>query len=64
MGHLTDLLIARPRAALLAILVAALAIGSGALFLHVDFSPEQVYAGQDGAVEFCDEHRRQFRCVG
>ena len=39
----------------------ALATALGAIFLRIDFSPEQVYAGQSDEVEFCEQHRQLFR---
>ena len=56
-----DFIIDRPKLSLFLVLVLAATIGSGASRLRVDFSPEQVYVGQDAAVDFCEEHKRQFR---
>ena len=36
-------------------------IGVGALRLKIDFSPEQVYVGQDDSVEFSEQHKKLFR---
>lgn len=61
MSALFDQLIARPRSSLFGVIVLIAAIGLGAFRLQIDFSPEQVYVGQDNAVEFCEEHKRMFR---
>lgn len=61
MSRLFDLLIARPKSSLLVVLLLTLVTGAGALRLQVDFSPEQVYVGQDNAVEFCEQHKELFR---
>ena len=61
MFRIFDLIIERPKLSLAAVFVVAAMIGSGATRLHIDFSPEQVYVGQDAAVEFCEAHKRQFR---
>ncbi len=34
---------------------------AGITGLKFDFSPESVYAGQDAAVQFCEQHKRMFR---
>ena len=61
MSRLFDLLIARPKSSLLMVLVVTALIGFGALRLRIDFSPEQVYVGQDDSVEFSEEHKKLFR---
>lgn len=54
-------LIRRPKLTLLAMLCLTSVAGLGILRLRIDFSPEQVYAGQDHAVEFCERHKQLFR---
>ena len=61
MSRLFDVLIARPKASLLLIFLAALPIVAGALRMKIDFSPEQVYVGHGNDVEFCEQHKRLFR---
>lgn len=61
MSAFIDLGIRHPRAILVAVLVVAVTVGSGAFFLKIDFSPEQVYAGQSEEIEFCEQHRKLFR---
>ncbi|MCP4175239.1 MAG: MMPL family transporter [Fuerstiella sp.] len=61
MTRLFNLLIARPKTALVVVFVLAAVVGSGALRLRVDFSPEQVYVGNNSAVEFCEAHKKLFR---
>ena len=61
MTRLFNLLIAKPKTALIVVFVLAAVVGCGALRLQVDFSPEQVYVGNNTAVEFCEAHKRQFR---
>ncbi len=61
MSRLFDLLIVRPKSSLLVVFVVTALIGMGALRLRIDFSPEQVYVGQDDSVEFSEEHKRLFR---
>lgn len=56
-----DTLVRRPRTALVVMLVLTIAVGLGILRLRIDFSPEQVYAGQDDAVAFCEQHKQMFR---
>lgn len=50
-----------PRATLAAWLILCAVVSAGAARLEFDFSPESVYAGQDGAVEFCEQHKKLFR---
>lgn len=61
MVRLFDVLIRFPRTSLLVMLVVTLFITAGAFRLQIDFSPEQVYVGQDEAVDFAEAHKRQFR---
>ncbi|MCH2203328.1 MAG: MMPL family transporter [Fuerstiella sp.] len=61
MWRLIALSIAAPRRALVVVLVIASAVSTGALHLHFDFSPQQVYGGQHEAVAFSEEHKRLFR---
>ena len=60
-SRLFEVLIARPGASLAAFLLLNVVIGVGALRLRIDFSPEQVFAGQDEAVEFSERHKELFR---
>ncbi len=61
MSRLFDFLIAQPRSTLLAVVTFTILVGLGALKLRIDFSPEQVYVGQDNSVAFCEAHKRMFR---
>ena len=61
MTRLFNLLMARPKTALIVIFVLTAIIGSGVLRLRTDFSPEQVYVGNNTAVEFCEAHKSLFR---
>ena len=61
MSRLFELLFARPVASLLVVVGMVAAVSVGALQLEVDFSPEQVYSGQDDAVAFSEEHKKLFR---
>ena len=61
MTRLFNLLIAKPKTALIVVFVLTAIVGSGALRLRIDFSPEQVYVGNNTAVEFCEAHKRLFR---
>lgn len=61
MTRLFDTLISHPKLSLVVVVSFTLLVGLGALRLKVDFSPEQVYVGQDNAVEFCEQHKRLFR---
>ncbi|MCP4173178.1 MAG: MMPL family transporter [Fuerstiella sp.] len=61
MTRLFNLLTAKPKAALGVVFVLTVIVSSGALRLRVDFSPEQVYVGNNSAVEFCEAHKRLFR---
>ncbi|MCA9047743.1 MAG: hypothetical protein KDA89_03390, partial [Planctomycetaceae bacterium] len=61
MTSLFDILIARPKASLLVVLVVTAVIGAGSVRLSIDFSPEQVYVGQDREVEFSEQHKKLFR---
>ncbi|APZ93939.1 efflux RND transporter permease subunit [Fuerstiella marisgermanici] len=61
MSRLFDFLIARPKSTLLAVTTFTLLIGLGALRLRIDFSPQQVYIGEDNSVEFSEAHKKMFR---
>ncbi|MEO2019346.1 MAG: MMPL family transporter [Fuerstiella sp.] len=61
MTRLFNLLIARPKTALVVVFVFAAVVASGGLRLRIDFSPEQVYVGNNSAVEFCEAHKKLFR---
>lgn len=61
MSRLFDLLIARPKSSLLMTLIFTALISLGAARLRIDFSPEQVYVGQDDAVAFSEQHKQMFR---
>ena len=61
MSRLFELLFVRPVASLIVVVGCVAAISAGALKLNVDFSPEQVYSGQDDAVEFSEQHKKLFR---
>ncbi|MCH2210902.1 MAG: MMPL family transporter [Fuerstiella sp.] len=61
MRRLIALSIAAPRRALVVVLIVVSAVSTGALRLHFDFSPQQVYGGQHEAVAFSEEHKRLFR---
>ena len=43
------------------VVVGAIPVASGAWWMRIDFSPEQVYVGNGDAVEFCEEHKQLFR---
>lgn len=60
-SKLFGFLIERPLASLVAVAVFTVLIASGALSLKIEFSPDQVYVGRDGEVEFCEAHKQQFR---
>lgn len=61
MTRFFNVLFNRPRLSLAIALIAVGAIATGALLLEIDFSPEQVYVGEDDAVSFCEEHKKLFR---
>ena len=61
MSRFFDFLLARPRSSLLAAVMLMVVAALGMLNLEIDFSPEQVYVGQDNAVEFCEQHKKLFR---
>lgn len=61
MSQFFDFLIARPKLSLLVAVALMIVAALGILRLEIDFSPEQVYVGQDNAVEFCEQHKRLFR---
>lgn len=54
-------LIDGPVFSLIAVTIATAILGAGALFLQIEFSPDQVYVGRDGEVEFSEQHKQQFR---
>jgi len=61
MSAFFDFLIARPKSCLLVALAVMVVAALGIFRLEIDFSPEQVYVGQDNEVEFCEEHKKLFR---
>lgn len=56
-----EALFRRPRTSLAIALLAVASVACGALLLEIDFSPEQVYVGEDDAVAFCEAHKKLFR---
>lgn len=46
---------------LLLVFLVTIPIAIGALWMQIDFSPEQVYVGNGDAVEFCEQHKELFR---
>ena len=54
-------LINRPAFSLIAVTIATAVLAAGALLLKIEFSPDQVYVGRDGEVEFSEQHKQQFR---
>lgn len=54
-------LAAAPRLSLLLMLIGVVVVGSGALRLEFDFSPEQVYGGKTAEVAVCEDHKALFR---
>lgn len=61
MNSFFQLLFRQPRISLAVALAVVGCIACGALLLEIDFSPEQVYVGEDDAVAFCEEHKQLFR---
>mgnify|MGYP001310358169 CR=1 FL=1 len=61
MWRLIELTIAAPRRSLVAMLLFVFAVSTGAVFLKFDFSPQQVYGGQQDVVDFAEEHKKLFR---
>jgi len=61
MSSVFRILIARPYLSLLIVVLGAIPIAVGAVWIRVDFSPEQVYVGNGDAVEFCEAHKQLFR---
>lgn len=61
MSFFFDFLISRPKPCLLAAFAVMLVAALGIFRLEIDFSPEQVYVGQDDAVAFCEQHKKTFR---
>lgn len=61
MRRLIEKVISAPRRALAVMLAFVAAVSTGAMHLHFDFSPQQVYGGQHEAVAFCEQHKQLFR---
>lgn len=61
MMRFPDGLTLRPKLSLLLVLLCTLPVAAGALWLRIDFSPEQVYVGHGNAVDFCEQHKKLFR---
>ena len=61
MSPFFDFLIGRPKSCLLAAFAVMIVAALGIFRLEIDFSPEQIYVGQDGSVEFCEQHKKMFR---
>lgn len=61
MNSLFQVLFHKPRTSLAVALVVVGCVACGGLLLEIDFSPEQVYVGEDDAVAFCEEHKKLFR---
>jgi predicted RND superfamily exporter protein len=61
MRRLIALTIAAPRRSLAAMLLFVCAVSTGVVFLKFDFSPQQVYGGQQDVVDFSEEHKELFR---
>ena len=54
-------MIDRPWPTLVITIIVTTCFAVGGLFLTIEFSPDQVYVGRDGEVEFSEDHKRQFR---
>ena len=54
-------MIDRPWLTLVVTIIVTTCFALGGLFLTIEFSPDQVYVGRDGEVEFSEDHKRQFR---
>lgn len=61
MRRLINLTISAPRRSIVVVLAVVLVVATGALRLQFDFSPQQVYGGQDDVIAFAEEHKRMFR---
>ncbi|MCR9197421.1 MAG: MMPL family transporter [Planctomycetaceae bacterium] len=61
MNSLFQVLFHKPRTSLAVALAVVSCVACGGLLLEIDFSPEQVYVGEDDAVAFCEEHKKLFR---
>jgi uncharacterized protein len=61
MTRLFNLLIEKPKTGVVVVFFLTAVVGSGGLRLKVDFSPEQVYVGNQSAVDFCEAHKTLFR---
>lgn len=59
--RLFTILIDRPIASLIVTTIITAALAVGISFLKIEFSPDQVYVGRDGEVEFSESHKQQFR---
>lgn len=61
MSSVFKILIAKPYLSLLMVVLGTIPVAVGAVWIRVDFSPEQVYVGNGDAVEFCEKHKQLFR---
>jgi len=61
MRQLIGLTISAPRRSLAVMLLFVAAVSTGIVWLEFDFSPQQVYGGQQDVIDFAEEHKRLFR---
>ncbi len=61
MRQLIALTISAPRRSLAVMLLFVGVVSSGIIWLEFDFSPQQVYGGQQDVIDFAEEHKRLFR---
>jgi len=61
MRQLIALTISAPRRSLVVMLLFVAGVSTGIAWLEFDFSPQQVYGGQQDVIDFAEEHKRLFR---